>query len=45
MSAMLQGVLLFIGASVVIYGCIMALGSGKTGDEGAHGGHGGHGHH
>lgn len=48
MSAVLQGVILLLVGSAVVYGLLMCVGSGKAaGGHGhdSHGGHGGHGHH
>lgn len=43
MSGVLQGVLIFVIGSIVTYGLLMSVGSGKSGGHDA--GHGGHGHH
>lgn len=47
MSGFVQGVLIFVIGTIAVYGCLMAVGSGKAaGHDADHGhGHGGHGHH
>lgn len=47
MSAVLQGVILLLVGSAVIYGLLMCVGSGKAAGGHGHGhdSHSGHGHH
>ena len=49
MSAVLQGVILLLVGSAVVYGLLQCVGSGKAAGGHGHGhghdGHGGHGHH
>ncbi|MCA1907486.1 MAG: hypothetical protein LDL39_03905 [Magnetospirillum sp.] len=47
MSAVLQGVILLLVGSAVVYGLLMCVGSGKAAGGHGHGhdSHGGHGHH
>lgn len=45
MPGVLQAVVLFAVACVVVYGCIAAIKAKPAGDNHGHGGHGGHGHH
>ncbi|MGE5517214.1 MAG: hypothetical protein ACM31D_15525 [Bacteroidota bacterium] len=45
MPGVLQAVVLFVVACVVVYGCIAAIKAKPAGDSHGHGGHGGHGHH
>jgi hypothetical protein len=45
MSGVLSGILIFVIGTIVTYGLLMAIGSGKSAGHDAGHGHGGHGHH